>query len=85
MCVFSRFAIRLVVPYEETGYSYKFTVVDIFLLLTSTISSSLHSINGVYLWFLEGKQFLIAQIVQDGISFRTPFPKWLWIHQVYCL
>ena len=26
----------------------------------------------------------MAHIVQDGITFPTPFPNRLWIHQVYC-
>ena len=59
----------------------KLTVVVICLLLISTIFSSLLSINGVYSWFSEGKEFLMT--LQDGITFHTPFPNWPC--QVYCL
>ena len=41
------------------------------------------SIKWVYSWFSEGKEFLMVHVVQDGITFRTPFPNWLWIHLVY--
>ena len=47
-------------------------------------SSLLFYINWVYSWFSEGKEFRMTHIVQDGITFCTPFSNRLWIHQVYC-
>ena len=76
---------RLVVSYGETRHSYK---IDSSCYLPTTDKHNLHrhhSINGVYTWFSEGKEFHMAQRVQDGITFPTPFPNRLWIQQVYCL
>ena len=49
----------------------KLTVV-VFCLVRSL--SPLLSINGEYSWFSQGKKFPIAHIVQDGITFCSPFP-----------
>ena len=37
-------------------------------------SLSLLSVNGVYSWFSEGKEFLTACIAQDCITFHIPCP-----------
>ena len=85
MC-FSQFAaIRLVVPYGKTCYSY---IIDSSCFLPSTEEYDVHhhySINGVCSWLSEGKEFVMAHIVQDSITFCTPFPNRLWMYQVYCL
>ena len=47
-------------------------VVIICLLLKGTIFVVIK--NGVYSWFSEGKEFLMACIAQDATTFRTPFP-----------
>ena len=44
--------------------------------------SSLLSINGLYSWLSAGKIIFMAHIAQDGITFHTPFPNRLWIHQL---
>ena len=60
----------------------KLTVVDICLLLTSTM----FVVITLYKWsvFLasEGMEFHMAHTAQDGITFRIPFPSLLQIHQV---
>ena len=69
------------VPYGKKCYSYK---IDSSCFLPSTDKYDLplhYSINGVHSWFSEEKEFM-ADIVQDGITFRTPFPNRLWIQQV---
>ena len=72
------------VPYDKTCYSYKIVVV---ICLYQEVQSllSLFFINGMYSWFTKGKEFLMAHTIQDGITFSTPFPNHLWIHQVCCL
>ena len=52
----------------------KLTVVVICLTDKYNLHRHYYLINGVYSWFLEGKEFLMVHIVQDGITFRTSFP-----------
>ena len=72
------------IPYDKTCYSYKIVVV---ICLYQEVQSllSLFCVSGMYSWFTKGKEFLMAHTVQDGITFRSPFPNPLWIDQVCCL
>ena len=64
------------VPYGKICCSYE---IGSSCFLSSTDKYDLrrhYSINGVYSRFLEEEEFVMAHIVQDGITFCTAFPNW---------